>query len=104
MAKVRSVLLLVLCATAQDESRAVYRVDENVFRGKQPTKAEIPELAAKGIKTVLDLRGGLGHKPWERQAVEAAGMKYVRIGLSGIIAPTELQIDRILAVLENPAL
>ena len=102
MTKVFCVLLLLsLCASAQHENLAVYRVDENVFRGKQPTKIDVPELAARGIKTVLDLRGGM---PWERQAVEAAGMKYVRIGLSGLFAPTEQQMDKILAVLENPAL
>jgi protein tyrosine phosphatase (PTP) superfamily phosphohydrolase (DUF442 family) len=101
MTKLCCVLLLALCASAQDAKLTPYRVDENVFRGKQPTKPEIPVLATRGIKTVLDLRGG---KPWERQAVESAGMKYVRIGLSGVLAPTEQQMDRILAVLEDPAL
>jgi protein tyrosine/serine phosphatase len=104
MTKLCCVFLLTLHASAQDVKPAVYRVDENVFRGKQPTKAEIPELATRGIKTVLDLRGGLGHQQWERQAVEAAGMKYVRVGLSGLFGPTQQQIDSILAVLENPGL
>ena len=53
---------------------------------------------------MLDLRGALDHKPWEQQAVEAAGMRYIRVGLSGFFAPTEHQIDKILEVLDNPAL
>jgi tyrosine-protein phosphatase SIW14 len=104
ISRVCCALLLVLSVSAQSAKPWLYRVDQNVFRGKQPTRQEISELAAMGIKTVLDLRGGLGHKGWERKAVEAAGMRYVRIGLSGFLPPTETQMDRILAVLENPSL
>jgi protein tyrosine/serine phosphatase len=55
-----------------------------------------------GIKTVLDLRGGMIHKPRERKLVEAAGMQYVSMRLSGICEPKDRQIAEILAILENP--
>lgn len=81
--------------------QSVYRVDEHVYRGRQPNREEFAELAHMGIKTVLDLRGGAIHGPWERKLVEASGMRYISIGLSGVFAPTDQQIARILAVLED---
>jgi protein tyrosine/serine phosphatase len=56
-----------------------------------------------GIKTVLDSRGGRFHSPRERKLVEAAGMQYVSIRLSGIWEPKKTRIVRILALLEDPA-
>ena len=95
-------LLLAGCTSAQTENPLFYRVDEHVYRGKQPHKEDLPALAQMGVKTVLDLRSGFDRKRWEQKAVEEAGMQYVRIGLSGIFPPTNKQIDRILAVLEDP--
>ena len=98
------VLLLLDPLSGQDARLQIYRVDDHVYRGKQPTRQDIARLSASGVRTVLDLRGTTDHKRWEQQAVEAAGMRYVRIGLSGFFAPTDQQIDKILAVLEDPTL
>lgn len=98
------VLFLVAPICAQQVRPGLFRVDDNIYRGQQPTKQDIGNLAGSGIRTVLDLRGALDHKPWEQQAVEAAGMRYIRVGLSGFFAPTQRQIDKILQILGNPAL
>ena len=102
---IRTFLLIALAsnALAQDSRPVLYRVNDNLYRGKQPARQDIPKLATAGIKTVLDLRGSLGHKNWEKTAVEGAGMRYVRVGLSGVFAPTDSQIDRILAILKDGA-
>lgn len=97
------VLLLVAPVCAQEPKPRFYRVDDNIYRGKQPTKEDIPKLSAMGIKTVLDLRERFERKPWERGAVEAAGMRYIRIGLPGTLEPTDHAIDKILALLEDPS-
>jgi tyrosine-protein phosphatase SIW14 len=97
---------LVLCLAsplcAGEARPRFYRIEDNIYRGKQPTKEEIPELAGLGIKTVLDLREVWGRKNWERGAVGAAGMNYIRIGFPGTFPPTDKQVDKILAVLEDP--
>jgi protein-tyrosine phosphatase len=98
------VLFLAAPICAQEARPRLYRVDDNVFRGLQPTRQDIATLASSGIRTVLDLRGALDHKGWERQAVEAAGMRYIRVGMSGFFAPSDRQIDKILAVLDDPTL
>ncbi|MEI9972680.1 MAG: tyrosine-protein phosphatase [Ignavibacteriota bacterium] len=97
------VLLLAVCATAQTETSFLHRVDDNVYRGKQPKKEDFAKLAQMGIKTVLDLRGGLVYKSWEREVAETAGLQYVRVGLSGILPPRKKQMEKILALLEDPS-
>lgn len=94
--------LLAVCVSANAaEIEHLHRVDENVYRGRQPRPGDYAELAHMGVKTVLDLRGGPIHKPHERKQVEAEGMRYVSVRLSGIFAPRYRQIAEILAVLED---
>ena len=94
-------LFTASCLTAAG-SPAVFRVDDHVYRGRQPQQADYALLAQMGIRTVLDLRGGSIHAPRERKEVEASGMSYVSIQLSGLFAPSYKQVSRILAVLEDP--
>jgi tyrosine-protein phosphatase SIW14 len=103
MKKVFYAVALVVCVSSRAEVSHLQRVDDHIYRARQPKDVDFPELARMGIKTVLDLRGGPIHKPRERKLVEAAGMQYISIRLSGIWAPGNEQIARILAVMEDPA-
>lgn len=98
-------LVLSICASAQGEMDHLHfrRVDDHVFGGRQPKQADFASLKQMGVKSVLDLRGGSIHRPWERKRVEAAGMQYFSVRLSGIFPPKKMQIARILALLEDPA-
>ncbi len=99
--------LLAVCVSARAEVSPhlhLNRIDDRIYRGRQPKEADFADLKQMGIKTVLDLRGGMLHKPWERKRVEAAGMQYFSVRLSGIFPPKDRQIEEILALLENPAL
>ena len=96
------VLLLLSVYAGAQGAELLHPVADQIYRGKQPTRQDIAVLAQNGIRTVLDLRGPLDHRKWECHAVEAAGMRYVRVGMSGFFAPTNRQIAKILAVLEEP--
>jgi protein tyrosine/serine phosphatase len=100
--KARCALLLALCITAQAEVKHFYRIDKDIYRGTQPRKEDWETLAHMGIKTVLDLRGGPVHKPRERRRVEAAGMRYISLRLSGIFPPKDWQVAQVLSVMEDP--
>jgi tyrosine-protein phosphatase SIW14 len=95
-------LLLAVCVPARAELQ-IHRIDDRVYRGRQPKEGDFAELAHMGIKTVLDLRGGMLHKPRERKWVEAAGMQYVSVRLSGLFPPKERQMATILALLQDRA-
>jgi tyrosine-protein phosphatase SIW14 len=99
-------LLLASCVSAQEGMThlRLRRIDDHVYGGRQPKEANFAALKRMGIRTVLDLRGGSIHKPRERKWVEAAGMHYFSVRLSGIFPPEKPQIAKILALLEDPTL
>ncbi len=78
-----------------------FRVDDHVYRGAQPTNQGFQYLAQIGIKTVLDLREDDYRASAERHVVTNLGMQYVNVPMTGLTPPTEAQISKILALLED---
>lgn len=78
-----------------------YQVDNHVYRGAQPTNEGLSYLAKIGIKTILDLREPGDRSTAEERAVTALGMQYVSVPMGGLTPPTEAQISKILALLED---
>jgi tyrosine-protein phosphatase SIW14 len=76
------------------------RVNANYFRGGEPDDREYANLAAFGIKTVIDLRSD-DTEAGDRQLVEAAGMKYVQIPMTTHVTPTSAMIQEFLAIVET---
>lgn len=56
------------------------QMDDHFYRGAQPKDDEYKELAALGVKAVIDLRDDA--MPYAKTAVEAAKMRYVSIPMS----------------------
>src|SRR5438552_3534437 len=81
--------------------RNFYQIDGHVCRGGQPTNEGWKYLAKIGVKTVLNLREDDYRSAVEEQAVTALGMQYVNVPMSGLRAPTEAEILKILALLED---
>jgi tyrosine-protein phosphatase SIW14 len=79
------------------------RIDEHVYRGAQPTNEGFRNLAKLGVKVVLDLRETDDRAAAERRVVTAAGMKYVNVPMTGLTPPTDAEITKILALLEDGA-
>lgn len=77
------------------------QMDERYYRGAQPDKDDYSALQALGINTVIDLRND--PTDYEKSAVEALGMKYVNIPLSGWTYPKAEQIEEFLKVVNDPA-
>src|SRR5690349_5097352 len=79
-----------------------HQVNEHIYRGGQPTDEGWTSLANLGVKTVIDLRREDEHSGGaEKQAVEAAGMRYVNVPMNGIVAPEEEDVAKVLAVLDS---
>ena len=76
-------------------------VNENLYRGAQPKEKDYAELAAMGIKTVVDLQRD-STTP-EQAQVEAQGMKFFRIPMSDTSTPTSAQAELFLKIVNDPA-
>jgi protein tyrosine/serine phosphatase len=76
------------------------QMDERFYRGAQPKPEDYKDLAALGIKTVIDLRNDA--ESYAKTAAEAAGLKYVNIPLSDSHAPTEEHIAEFLKLVDDP--
>ena len=75
------------------------KVNDHIYRGGQPKESEYRELAAMGVKTVIDLREDA--ETYARRATQGAGMQYVNIRLNGKRAPTVAETDRFLQVVND---
>src|SRR5688572_27590199 len=79
-----------------------YRIDDNFYRGGQPSHAGLRQLAEMGIKVIVDLRGQAGERDEkEQQLAESLGMRYVNLSISTFRAPDEDQIEQFLALLRG---
>jgi tyrosine-protein phosphatase SIW14 len=78
------------------------QVDARFYRGAQPRGGDYADLAALGVKTVIDLQAD-GHNYDEAQLVEAVGMTFYRIPMTGHVPPTPDQIATFLDIVNDPA-
>jgi protein tyrosine phosphatase (PTP) superfamily phosphohydrolase (DUF442 family) len=77
------------------------QMDDRFFRGGQPKEKQFGELAALGIKTVIDLRDN--PKEYAKQEVEALGMRYVNIPMSDKDYPPSEKIQEFLKLVDDPS-
>ena len=77
------------------------QVSDTYYRGEQPDGRDYTDLAALGIKTVIDLQQD--GSATERQLVEAAGMKFYRIPMTTRKAPTSDQLALFLQLVNDTA-
>ena len=100
-------LVLAVSISAQEETRYkelpnFHRISDKLFRGAQPVNGGIKKLSELGIKTVINLRGTDELTVSQQKEAEAAGLKYFNIPMPGLSAPSDDQVERVLAVINNP--
>ncbi|HKV37989.1 MAG TPA: dual specificity protein phosphatase family protein [Blastocatellia bacterium] len=76
-------------------------VNQSLYRGAQPAGSDYRDLAALGIKTVIDLEES--GRSDEQQRVTAAGMKFYRIQMSDKATPEPDKVEEFLKIVNNPA-
>src|SRR2546427_2782169 len=76
-------------------------INEKFYRGAQPGKRDYAALASGGVKTIIDLQND--GEADEEGLVEAAGMKFFRIGMSDSSWPSPEKAEQFLKIVNNPA-
>lgn len=74
-------------------------VDGHIYRGGQPSKDEYRQLAALGVRTVIDLR--LDAKKKAKEMAEEAGLTYVNIPIDDHSKPTDEQTATFLKMIDS---
>jgi tyrosine-protein phosphatase SIW14 len=94
-------------AAAAEQSSAIHianfgRVNANYYRGGQPKSSDYADLAALGVRTVINLTSD-DVRADERGLVEHLGMKYIGMPMTTRIVPTPAQITEFLRIVTDPA-
>ena len=76
------------------------QMDDRFFRGGQPKEDQYHELAALGIKTIIDLRED--PEEYEKRSVEALGMRYVNIPMIAKKYPEAAQVEQFIKLVDDP--
>lgn len=103
------VLAVGLLSSAQtiDNSSSKIRIEnfgcinENLYRGAEPSLRDLENLKEIGVKTIIDLQRE-GRSDEQRQA-ESLGLKFYRIGMSTTSKPSPQQIEEFLKIVDDPA-
>src|SRR5262245_38247246 len=103
-------IMLALCVAlgvAQDEPRYrelpnFHQVNEHLYRGAQPGSGGLKKIGELGIKTIVNLRGADEHTFAEQNEATAMGLRYFGVPLAGLGRPTEEQVARVMALIDDP--
>jgi protein tyrosine/serine phosphatase len=77
------------------------QMDDRFYRGAQPREQDYKDLAALGIKTVIDLTDD--PKEYEKPLVESLGMKYLHIPMIAKKYPTDDATAAFLKAVNDPS-
>ena len=77
------------------------RVSPTYFRGAQPKGRDFADLAAAGVKTVIDL--AQEGDPAEEASAKRAGMQFIRIPMTTHQSPGPATIAAFLSLVNDPA-
>jgi tyrosine-protein phosphatase SIW14 len=77
------------------------KVDDEYYRGAQPGGRDYGDLAALGVKTVIDLTQD--GRDDEKGMVEHAGMTFFRIPLTTSDRPSDPAVKQFLSLVSDPA-
>ncbi len=77
-------------------------MDDNYYRGAQPDGSDYADLAAVGIKMLINLTSDDAQANEEAMAA-AAGMKYVQLPMTTRVPPTPERVAEFLKIVTDPA-
>jgi len=78
------------------------RVNDSYYRGAQPEGRDYTDLAAIGVKTLVNLTSD-DADPGERAMTERAGMHYFQIPMTTHQPPTGAQLAQFMRIVNDPA-
>ena len=78
------------------------QVNDNLYRGGQPTEEGFRQLKQMRVKTIIDLRGADEKAKTEENWAQNAGREFINLPLNNLFGPKDAQIEKILAAINKP--
>jgi tyrosine-protein phosphatase SIW14 len=78
-----------------------HTVNANLYRGAQLNENGVKQLAALGVKTIIDLRGEDATMEKEKIWARSADVRFVNIPLSNWFEPSDAKIAKILSIIND---
>jgi tyrosine-protein phosphatase SIW14 len=78
-----------------------HQVSQGLYRGAQPRAEGMQRLVALGIKTIVNLRAADERSRLEEREALALGLRYFNIPMEGLDRPSDEQIERALALIND---
>src|SRR6266446_8088813 len=78
-----------------------HQVNAQLYRGAQPKAGGVKRLAQLGVKTIINLREEKGLAQAEEKEARAAGLRFFNIPFKRTGRPTDEQIERVMALLND---
>lgn len=82
-----------------------HKVDDQVYRSSQPLPHQVRRWGRMGIKTIINLRGGMqyGSYPLEVEAAQQAGITFEALQLRSRALPSVEQLEKVEALFKSIA-
>ncbi len=80
-----------------------HQINENLYRGGQPSAEGIRRLAALGIKTIVNFRDSGEKVRREKEHAEEHGLRFINLHLSNWFASRDEEIHEVLEIIRDPA-
>jgi protein tyrosine/serine phosphatase len=78
------------------------KVNDRYYRGGQPLGEQYADLAAIGVRTIINLTNSSDGRAEEKALAERHGMRYVNIPMTTRTPPTEAQIALFMSIVDDP--
>ena len=109
-AAICALAVLVSIVSAQNEQNErsykelpnLHKISDTLYRGAQPLTGYAKKLGELGVKTIVNLRGEDEISRDEQKEAETAGLRYFNISMPGLSAPSDEQVSRAMAIIDNP--
>ncbi len=95
-------LLAISSASTAENIKNFGHIGDHYYRGAQPQGQDYTDLAALGIRTVINLTSDDAESN-EQTMVEKVGMKYYQIPMNTHVSPTIAQLGEFLRIVNDPA-
>jgi tyrosine-protein phosphatase SIW14 len=101
------IIFIALLAANQTSAQTkdmpnLFKINDNFYRGGQPTENGLAELKKLGIKTIINLRTTGKDVSEEESAAKKLGLDFINVPLNNWLKPKNSEVETVLKLINDP--